>query len=491
VSLDADGEALVSGLAEEIAQLVAGSTILIVEFHTTKATYWRISLDSCGIPIRGEESRTWDSFRKWDMLDDDAVTASIRRDDATRLVLARTGARVPGSPQDRDADQAFDVASQAFPDARTFYSVASVADLLEGATRRIPLPPSVWYELAVLRRTRSGRLELTSQQLFLPGERSGATRTFQVRCEPSDENGTAFAVLARNAAFEFQVISMKSARIADGTYTVTAALRRPGVVHFSGLPDKLRDDPRDWFDVVAAVPERLDVIGPIHLIIAIEICGSPDDFATRIDRAKQLIEDVRGGTGGRVRFSLLSYAAHLHQRGTRDPEVTALDWAAVDADEVDRRLDWLAEQGPVDSARARAAQIECMLSEVGRRLHASDATLGRPVLVTIGGRPSFPHRIDPVTRIFPCPRNEDWRSLLRGLRDEHEGLALAAIRDGAADWVRPFADDPTDEVWQHLGTDSYARAAEFDPRRLAVEVGLRSPTMQYLPFPLAISEGGD
>jgi hypothetical protein len=492
VPLDADGEAIVSGLAADMAHLTAGSLLMIVEFHATKVTYWRVCPDPSGVPWVRDESRTWDSFRISNVFDDSILTASIRPDDDTRLVLARTGARIPGNADDSDAGRAFDVASQAFPKARTFYSVSAVDDLLEEATARVPLPASVWYELVVLRRTPSGRVEVTSQQLFLPEERRGATRTFDIRCEPSDENGTAFVVAARNAAFEFQLLTMRSARIPAGTYTITATLRRPGVVAFTGLPVKLLDDARNWLDVVATVPERLDAVSPAHLIVAIEACGLPGDFDTRVDRARQLIGDVRAGTDGQVRFSLLSYAAHLHQRRTPDPQVRVLAWAEPDPRVLDRHLDGLRDRGPVDTGRARAAQIECMLEEVTRRLRSPEAVLaGRPVLVTIGGRPSFPHRIDPATRIFPCPHHRDWRTLLLGLRENHAGLAFAAIRDGAAEFEDPFAEDPADEIWRHLGTDSYARAAAFDPRRLAVDVGLRSPAPQYLPFPLAISEGAD
>jgi hypothetical protein len=490
VPLDADGEAIVAGLADDIAHLAAGGILTIVEFHVAKMTIWRIRQDSGGIPWVRSQSRTWDSLRIANALDETALTKGIRTDDASQVVLARTGSRTGESADDRDADRAFHVATATFPRARVFYSGSSIDDLLEEATARVPLPPSVWYELVVLSRTSSGRIEMSSQQLFLPEERRGATRTFAIQCEASDENGTAFAVAARNAAFEFQLLSMKSARIETGTYTVTATLRRPGVVSFAGLPVKLRDDTRDWLDVVRGVPDRLDAIGPVHLIIAIEVCGQAADLETRLDRARQLIDDVRAGTEGRVRFSLLSYAAHLHQRRTADPETQVLAWAEEDPHELVRRLDWLRERGPVDSGRARAAQIECMLDEVARQLRAPEAALaGRPVLVTIGGRGAFPHRIDPATRIFPCPRHRDWRTVLRGLKEDYPGLAVAAVRDGAAVFEDPYAEDPADEIWRHLGTDSYARAAAFDPRRFAIDVGLRSPTLQYLPFPLAIPEG--
>ncbi len=481
-----------SGLAADIAHLATGSALLIVEFHVAKITYWRIRPDSSGIPWVGTESLPWDSLRISNSLDESAVTASIRIDDGTQLVLARTGARIPGSTEDREADRAFDVARAALGYARAFYSVASIEDLLEGAVAQVPLPASVWYELVMLTQTSSGRIDMTSQQLFLPEERAGATRTFTIRCEPGDENGTVFAVAARNAAFDFQLLTMQSARIPVDTYTITAKLLGPGVVSFTGLPVKLRDDARDWLDVVAAVPHRLDVGGPVHLILALDVCGPADDFDTRVDRARQLIADVRGGTDGRVRFSLLSYAAHLHQNRAPDPPVRVFAWAEPDPRVLVRHLDWIIDRGPADTGRARGAQIECMLREVAERLRAQNAAqAGRPVLVTIGGRQPFPDRIDPVTRIFPCPDHQDWRTLLARLSHGHQGVAFAAIRDGTSDADNPFADGPGDQAWRSLGRDSYSRAATFDPRRLAADVGLRSTTLQYLPFPLATTEGAD
>ena len=83
----------------------------------------------------------------------------------------------------------------------------------------------------------------------------------------------------------------------------------------------------------------------------------------------------------------------------------------------------------------------------------------------IGRRPASPHRIDQVSRILPCPLRNDWRANLRGLSEDHAGMAFGAIRDGAED-DDLFGDDPADEIWRLLGTDAYARADVFNPARV-------------------------
>jgi hypothetical protein len=486
---DADGEAIVSRFSDDIVSLATGKSLVIAEFHTSKVTVWRVRPDSCGTPRVWRESRALDLLQAWGTLDEPALVAYVRPGEGDRMAVARTGRGTEGFDAGRDADRAFDVAREAYPRAWAFRSAASVDDLLEEATARVPLPSSVWYELVLLRRTRSGRLEFTAQQLFLPEARRDDTRTFTVRCEPSDENGTVFAVAARNAELDFRLLSMKSACLQPGTYTVTATLSRPGSVRFSGLPAKVHDDPRSWLDILAVVPERLDVAGPAHLIVAVEICGTPAELRERAGRARRLVREAAAGADSPVRFSLLSYGAHTHDRRIPDEPVTTLIWSEADPSVVDHRLERLGARVPASSGHARAAQVECLLADVARRLRPpEEAAAGRPVLVVIGRRPASPHRIDQVSRIIPCPLRNDWRADLRGLSEAHAGMAFGAIRDGTEN-DDPFGDDPSDEVWQLLGTDAYARADVFNPGEFTIELGLRSASLQYLPFPLLVPEG--
>ena len=448
-----------------------------------------VSLDECGTPRVRSRSWAWDSLRKRGSLDEPALRAAIRPDDHTLLVLARTGRRSVGYPTEGDADRALDVAKAAYPQADTFHCESPVGDLLGPAIDRVPLPSSIWYELVLLTPTRTGRIEFTVQQLFLPEAERGDTRTFTVRCEAGGEHGTVFAVAARNAAFEFQLMTMQSAPLARGTYTVTATLLRRGRIRFDGLPVQPRDDPRTWLEVTATVPERLDVIDPVHLIVAIEACGSADDLRARVDRARQLIGDVAADADASARFSVLTYAAHVHERGVSDEPVTVLCSAAADADQLSRGLDWLQDRKPARPGRSPGAQVECLLAQVANLLRGpAAAAAGRPVLVMIGGQPAFPHRVDAVRGLLPCPLRHNWQAQLAELSREHGDMAFGVIRDGNEDDDGFFRDGPSDDMWRMLGRHGYARAGAFNPRRFAVELRLLSSTAHCLPFPLAVPE---
>ena len=500
---------IVLGLTRTIARLQPGRVLTIAEFSPAGTTIWKVRLDGVGIPHVIEHGHDWRSLRTLGSLDEGELLDRIRPQDNGGLILARTGPAPAGSvDQDAlDADEAFRAGQRGFPGATSFRSPQSVDDLLDEATAKVPLPSSLWYELILLRRRRSGRLEFTAQQLFLPEGRRGDTRQFTIRCEPSDDNGTVFAVAARDAAFEFQLVSMASAKIPPGNYQLTATLLRPGRVLFDGLPVKLRTDSRNWLDVLAEVPDRLDVYGPAHLIVAVECCGTDSEVEARIDRAGQLIDSVRNAADGPVTFSLLTFAAHAHSRMSHEDPVTVVGWAQSDPRDLIRRLHVLharrsAERALRNEKRVsrgeapdlqypHAAQLECMLAEVGRRLRGPEpAGTGRPALVTIGVRPAHPHRVDPVSEILPCPRRHDWRIILPRLAQEHEGMAFGAIRD-VVEEPNDFQENPLDEIWDHLGTDMKASTDAFDAHAFAVGLGLVPPVLQYLPFPLAISEGAD
>jgi hypothetical protein len=221
---------------------------------------WQVGLDEWGIPHVWCESRRWDSPGEQGTRGEPALLAFSRPDDDALLLLARTGERPSAFPAGGEADRAFAAARLAHPHAVTLTCEDSVDDLLDEATARVPLPSSVWYELVLLSRTPTGRIEFTSQQLFLPEDERGETRTFTIRCEASDEDGTAFAVAARNAAFDFHLLSLQAVRVQPGSYTVTARLLRPGRVRFEGLPVKPRKDTRGWLDLLAAVPERIEAV---------------------------------------------------------------------------------------------------------------------------------------------------------------------------------------------------------------------------------------
>lgn len=496
---DPGAEAVVAGLTRDITRLPLGEALTIAEFGVSGVAIWKVRPDSSGIPRVWYREHDWSSLRTWaGRLNEGELLDRLRPEDETRVVLARTG---PVEPMDdpaeqdtRDADRAYNVARSKYPDARYFRSPRPVDDLLEAATARVPLPPSLWYELVLLTRRPSGRLELTVQQLFLPEAVRGDTRGLTVRCAASDQNGTAFVVAARRAASSFELVSVASARVPAGIYEVTATLLRPGKVRFDGLPVMPREDGRNWLDIQAALPESLDEIGPVHLIAAIERCGPAEVVAERVDRAGQLIREVRGGADGPVSVSLVTYASHSHDRRTDDEPVTVLAWQETSAVAIERRLRTLSGRDPAPALYPHAAQVECMLAEVARRLRQAGSArqaAGRPALVVLGDKPPFPHRVDPRSGILPCPLRHDWRTLFRGLAEDHPGLAFGVVRDVAADDDPGDQDDPAGDIWRLLGTDASATLAGFDARSFAGRLGLLIAVPQYLPLPLAIPEGAD
>lgn len=339
------------------------------------------------------------------------------------------------------------------------------------------VPSQQAYELVVLRRTRSGRLEFGTQQLFLPGARPGEIRGFTVRCLPGGETGTVFAVVARDATGHFQLISAASANILPGRYDLTATLLPPvpfDRIRFDGLPVQLLTDYRSWQEIVASVPDRLP--GPSHLIVAIEICGSAAEVGARINQARKLISHVASSAQEQVRYSLLSYGSHSPTPRGNDEPVTILNWRD-DQDRLRLSLHVLLLRGPAVSPYPRAASIECMLAEVSRQLREPGAPAPRPVLVTIGsGKPPFPPSVDPVTHILPCPLRNDGLAILSQLRHDHPEMTFGVIPDGKPD-------DPAYSIRQPLEANKPTLAtSEFDVRSFATALGLTSPG---LPFPLA------
>ena len=222
------------------------------------------------------------------------------------------------------------------------------------------------------------------------------------------------------------------------------------------------------------MPDRLDRLGPTHLIVAIEVSGTPDHVLERIDRAGQLIRRAAEGADAQLRVSLLSYGPHKVLREDTEEPVRRLAWASTPDTALDE-LTLLADQGPAPLGYRRAAQLECLLTMLTGQVREAD---GRPVLVTIGSRPAFPYRVDRRSEIIPCKYRHDWRIAMDRLR-RYPGIRFGAIRDHGQD----------DEIWAHLGSAAFARLSTVDVRRFAIDLGLYQATVHAIPFPLRDPEG--
>jgi hypothetical protein len=331
-----------------------------------------------------------------------------------------------------------------------------------------------WYELVVLRRTRSGRLVLEGCQLFPPNAQRGDRQSFTVRCESSGGSGTVFAIVTYEPPRNFRLVSVESASLAPGRYELAAELMRPDVIRFHGLPSELRADHRSWQDLVGAIPARIDMYQPAHLICAVEVSGTPDQVQERLFRIEQLIGQVTAEER-MLSVSLISYGPHSFDRKVPEEPARMLTWASA-SDEALYALEGLTDRGATETGYSRAAQLECALAKVAGRITGQH---GRPVLVTVGSRPPFPHRMDPVSEILPCPDRKNWRRAVQQI-GVHPGITFGAIHDRGPD---------DEEIWRCLGSDAIAHLKAVNMRRFAASLGLLSPTVQPVPFPIVERAG--
>lgn len=458
---------LVEELAAEVAALVERDTLTVVELASEGVTVWKIRREPNGTP------RCW--FWEPEPLpplggDDAGIDLERLRKlalppDDSPVVLVCTSAVGPR------ASAAYSALAASRPTASAFICADPLRDVLDEVLTYDPL--TQFYELVVLRRSSDGRPELAGCQLFPPGVKRGETRQLRVRCEPSEERGIAFAVVAV-AGLRFRLVSIRLASLAPGSYDVTAELRRPGLVWFNGLEARFSKQFSSWSALIESLPGQLELPPPAHLVCMVETSGSHDQVAERLRRASQLIALVPAGPYAMHSVSLVSYGPHAVGSAWAEEPVRFRTWSSGSTEalaEIDRLLD----RGAAEVGYQRAAQIECALSGVADRLGQRD---GRCVLVTVGARPPYPARRDPITEIIPCPGRRDWRAAVQRLRSRQD-TAFGAILDDNCD----------EEIWACLGADAVVRGAEVDVRGVARRLGLLSSGAEHIPFPLIESDG--
>jgi hypothetical protein len=338
------------------------------------------------------------------------------------------------------------------------------------------------YELVALNQTRLGELKLCPIPLFPPGAVPGQHTELSIRCGPSDETGTVFPVVARpprGRPDQFRVVSLHSAKVPPGTYQIAASLVEPGRIEFSGLPVPVRPVERSFESIIAAVPRQITA-GPAHLILAIEISGPPDLVRARVAAAERLVEHAANSTE-QTRFSIISYGPHaIHYPISRHAEIGPTTLADADSLQAARlAFDLLYERGGTRAGYTRAAQIECVLTDLGDSL---DSRNGRPVLVTIGSRPAHPARVDRHSEIIPCRRRNSWRGAMDVLR-RFPGIAFGAINESEQARQR-------DPMWRDLGRDAWAGLRDFPERRFAARLALPGESLPRQQFMLPLLVDG-
>lgn len=465
-----DDDLLRKALAKAVAGLTGSGRLDVVEVAADGVTSFKIIRDDHGVP-RGRRWHTpWIDLAQEHGAQERGPqehgallrAADIDPDGDAVLVLS--------SPGGSRAEQAFEWLRSARPDAPALRADDSVATVLTEVLRADPLTRS--YDLVVLRPRTDGSLELATVPLFPVQARPGATTTLTLHCERGGPHGTAFAVVTWQG-HEPLLLSVESAALPPGSYEVTAELRRPGRVRFSGLPP-LSADPRGWAALISEVPPRLPLrsSGAGHLICAIEVCGVEEKVAERVGRARQVVSTLSNRPG--LAVSVVAYGAHSFDRSVKDQRVEVRAWR-VDVATAQGVLDELEDRGPITAGypyHPHAAQLEDMLATVDRRLAADPAS---PVaLLTIGDRPPHPPRID-SSRVLPCPHRHDWRATVTRL-EQTWNVVFGAVVDHQAG-------GPLPRVWQRLGSAALANFDALDIRELTSGLGLTSDPVP-VPFPL-------
>jgi hypothetical protein len=444
-------------LSDELARLTGNSRFTVAEFAAIGPTIWRVYRDESGTP-RAEQPRVRASA-----LDD--PDAFYREVDPAFIV--RTDAGLP------------DDLHRLLPGARgvpVYECRTPLEDQVREAIRDSPLV--LGYELAVLRqvpagRPDAGRLVLSGHQLFPPGVTQGHQATVRVRCEPTDGDGTIFAVVTRERspdlppnAQPLRPVQVQSAVLPSGSYEVTALLTRPGRVLLQGLPGALGKFSGSWDSLRDQVPDRLAAAEPVHLVCLVEVSGGEDRLELRIDRLSQLIDEAEKGAGP-VSVSVVTYGPHSVAWSVDEQPAAVRAWAAPGA-RAEQELRALPGRKPDEREYRRAAQLECALDAVGRYLPGQH---GRPVIVTAGGRPPHPHAMDTRTTIIPCPDRVNWKWHFD--RIGALGASFGALRDA----------DARGEAWRSLGRDVTATVDDpVDMQDFATRLGLREAA-QTVPFP--------
>ncbi len=445
-------------LAEAVVELVDDRRLFVAEVAADGITTFELYRDEAGTPCgKGRRAVRWGDADEWEQ---GALVRATKIPRDARVILV-------GSHPSVDADQAMSRLRAARPDAAVFTEAgAEVRALLREVIEDGPLQHA--YDLVVLKEdATTGRPELGCEQLFSSGTRRGETVTMTLQCAPSDDHGTVFAVVTWKHGLPTPV-SIDVAKVSPGRYEVTAELRRPGKVTFTGLSG-LRRDHRNWNDIVAQVPPTYATDDtPAHLICAVETAGATMTVGERLGRVRQMINAVSAELAERARVSLVVYGSHSYDKGVPDRPVEVLSWMEPPASAL-RTLADLEERPFADDGFPGAAQLEDMLAMVADRLAHARAS-GRTVLLTLGGLPPHPPSVH-RSEILPCPYRRDWEQEVRRLKGSR--VKLGAI-----------CDRPVGEVWHRLGGGAPADLNAVDVRRLCVDLGLVVPPGGRIPFPL-------
>jgi hypothetical protein len=445
---------------------------MVAELSTDGVKKWKIKRAPNGTP----KCLYWEPEPWLSLYDNDELDETKLRE----VVLPSNGAPVLLVRSSIDGPLADDAYRRLRSDPQVGLAVTS-PESLETSIGQVLTQSALtqFYELVALSLSKSGRCELSACQLFPPGSSRGEKARVRVRCEPSGEHGTAFAIVARSQSGSFQLVSVTLVKATPGIYDLTAELRRPGEVRFAGLDGDVLSERCRWSELLDSLPGRLELAPRGHLVCLVETSGATEVVADRLDQAEKLIEVLPGAA-----VSLVTYGPHAVGRDYKDSPLTVLSWAESKSTVLEQVKE-LREHGPMPTGYPLAARVECALTEVADLLARKEKEAAwhdrRLAVVTIGARPAFPPGRDPSPPfIIPCPARHDWRGAVQRIGKYPSGVTFGAIVDR----------QPQHAIWERLGHDAIAVASSvFDARNFASRLGLVNLGAEPVPFPLFEQEG--
>jgi energy-coupling factor transporter ATP-binding protein EcfA2 len=216
----------------------------------------------------------------------------------------------------------------------------------------------------------------------------------------------------------------------------------------------------------AGAPSRIGDRRPGHLIWLVEAGSQEDLVRQRLERVSQITSMAFHQEPG-LRVSLISYGSHSFSSCLPEEFTEVLAWGdgrATVMNMIDR-MAWGSVRESRKLTYALSAQVECALAEVARRLNGSSEVAA---VVTVGRRPASPPRMAGESLSLPCPVRNDWRKLIRELRDNHT-VILGSIQDG----------NSNHECWHELGAHAQTDLYSLDVRRFAASLGLVDPDQSF------------